>query len=142
MPQFSKKNIECGKKREKQLTAAGHEEWNMSEVYDATYHAVTSKLGYVDINEAVQSAIRDMNISHYFDQAAESMKQAASQYERPSIMMRPKLSIDGNMWCALYGEDLQNGVAGFGESPAKAFYDFDTNFYKPLTQPTQSVDKE
>jgi len=32
-------------------------------------------------------------------------KRMAAEYERPSVMFRPKLSIDGNQWCALYGDD-------------------------------------
>lgn len=27
---------------------------------------------------------------------------------------------DGPMWCALIGEDIQSGIAGFGRSPEKA----------------------
>ena len=27
---------------------------------------------------------------------------------------------DGDQWCALYGENLQEGVAGFGRTPAEA----------------------
>ena len=45
--------------------------------------------------------------------------------ERPSSRLRPALSIDGNKWCALYGENLQDGVAGFGDSPEEAYRDFD-----------------
>lgn len=36
-----------------------------------------------------------------------------------------KLSKDGNQWCFLWGENLQDGVAGFGDTiyeAAKAFY--------------------
>lgn len=43
----------------------------------------------------------------------------------PSVLYRPRLSRDGNAWCALYGEDLQLGVAGFGKSPAEAMAAFD-----------------
>jgi hypothetical protein len=43
----------------------------------------------------------------------------------PHVLMRPKLSLDGNKWCALYGDSLQDGVAGFGDSPALAMEDFD-----------------
>jgi hypothetical protein len=43
-------------------------------------------------------------------------------------VLGPKLSKDGNMWCFLYGEDLQSGVAGFGETPYSAMVDFDRNF--------------
>jgi hypothetical protein len=43
----------------------------------------------------------------------------------PHVLMRPKISIDGNQWCALYGDNLQDGVAGFGSSPCEAMGDFD-----------------
>ena len=29
---------------------------------------------------------------------------------------------DGNMWCALIGPDLQEGVAGFGTTPEQALH--------------------
>jgi hypothetical protein len=51
---------------------------------------------------------------------------------RPSTVYKPNLTIDGNMWCALYGDNLQEGVAGFGKSPALAYEDFDKNWYKEL----------
>jgi hypothetical protein len=47
------------------------------------------------------------------------------EINRPSYLYKPRLSLDGNMWCALYGENLQDGVAGFGKSPAEAYVDFD-----------------
>lgn len=52
----------------------------------------------------------------------------------PHYLYRPRLSIDGNQWCALYGEDLQDGVAGFGDSPAKAMADFDKNWQQDLPE--------
>ena len=52
--------------------------------------------------------------------------------ERPSYLWKPKLSIDGNQWCALFGENLQDGVAGFGDSPAKAMLAFDRAWETPL----------
>ncbi len=47
---------------------------------------------------------------------------------RPSVLYRPTLTRDGDMYCALYGEDLQEGCAGFGKSPQAAMHDFDSNF--------------
>ena len=35
-------------------------------------------------------------------------------------------------WCALYGDNLQDRVAGFGESPELAYQDFDRNWIKKL----------
>lgn len=53
---------------------------------------------------------------------------AANWAARPSVLYRPKLSIDGNQWCALYGDNLQDGIAGFGDTPADAMRRFDTEF--------------
>lgn len=34
---------------------------------------------------------------------------------------------DGNMWCYLYGDNIQEGICGFGETIYKAAWDFYTN---------------
>jgi hypothetical protein len=64
--------------------------------------------------------------------AADGIKQeyffTLSCYQRPSSIFKPSVYPDGNMWCALYGEDLQMGIAGFGETPAKAIEAFDHNW--------------
>jgi hypothetical protein len=67
-------------------------------------------------------------IAHEAFMAGQVVQQVAYEYERPSILLRPRLFIDGNQWCALYGENIQDGVAGFGDTPAKAMRDFDTTF--------------
>lgn len=64
-------------------------------------------------------------VAHAAAMTQETLRYAIGQYERPSVLFRPRLSIDGNQWCALYGDDLQSGVAGFGDSPELAMYDFD-----------------
>jgi len=45
-------------------------------------------------------------------------------------MLKPKLYQDGNQWCCLYGEDLQIGIAGFGDSPYLAILDWNGEWYK------------
>lgn len=71
-------------------------------------------------------------LAHEARMAGAAIQQAAAQHERPSVLYRPALSIDGNQWCALYGDNLQDGVAGFGASPAAAMYAFDINWNKSL----------
>ena len=44
---------------------------------------------------------------------------------RPHVLFRPHVFPDGDKWCALYGDNLQDGVAGFGDTPHKACLDFD-----------------
>lgn len=56
----------------------------------------------------------------------------AEKVLRPSMMLKPRVFIDGNQWCALYGEDLQNGVAGFGDSPQAAYDAFDKSWVETL----------
>ena len=67
-------------------------------------------------------------IAHEAFMAGQVIQQVAYEYERPSILLRPKLFIDGDQWCALYGENIQDGIAGFGDTAAKAMRDFDTSF--------------
>lgn len=59
--------------------------------------------------------------------------------QRPSTLYQPRLSIDGNMWCALFGVDLQDGVAGFGKSPELALQDFDKNWRLQWTPRTRGT---
>jgi len=49
----------------------------------------------------------------------------AADMAAPHVLMRPAVFKDGDAWCALYGEDLQMGVAGFGDNPSEACVAFD-----------------
>jgi hypothetical protein len=50
---------------------------------------------------------------------------AAQSQQLPSVLYRPRLMADGDMWIALYGDDLASGVCGCGKTPAEAMYEFD-----------------
>lgn len=56
----------------------------------------------------------------------------AYEMNTPAMMLRPGLSIDGDKWCALYGDNLQDGVAGFGDSPAEAYQNFNKSWHEKL----------
>ena len=60
--------------------------------------------------------------------ASIAMQEMAREQARYSVMLKPKLFIDGVKWCALYGENLQDGIVGFGNSPDEAMRDFDSQF--------------
>jgi hypothetical protein len=68
------------------------------------------------------------NEQNYWNQMYANACDQSILIQKPSVIYRPKLFIDGNQWCALYGENIQDGVAGFGETPEKAMVDFDRNF--------------
>ena len=47
-------------------------------------------------------------------------------------MLRPRLIIDGNQWCCLFGEDLQSGIAGFGNTPFEAIRNWNAEWHRPI----------
>lgn len=71
-------------------------------------------------------------ICHAASMVQASWQGAAYEQMRPAVVFKPKLSRDGNQWCALFGNDLQSGVAGFGDSPADAMWDFDQQWNTKL----------
>lgn len=66
------------------------------------------------------------SIAHY---AQQSFQQIADYMTEPSAVYKPSLSLDGDRWCALYGDNLQDGIAGFGDSPFAAMCDFNCAWY-------------
>lgn len=97
----------------------------MGDSYQPIYDAVRSRISNGDLGSAVERALRDASLSHYAEMAMRSAQEAAAYAVRPHVLMRPAVSIDGNQWCALYGDNLQDGVAGFGDSPHAAMWAFD-----------------
>lgn len=42
--------------------------------------------------------------------------------------LKPKIYKDGSKWCVLLGENIQEGICGFGETPYLAILDFSKSF--------------
>ncbi len=72
------------------------------------------------------------SIAHEAFCAGQAWQQAAAAQERPCVVWKPKLFIDGDQWCALLGENIQEGVVGFGDSPDAAMWSFDNAWRKKL----------
>jgi hypothetical protein len=100
----------------------------MSDSYSAIYDAVRSRISNGDIGAAVADVISNSGISHAAEMAKYAIQEAAGGFMRPSVMFRPTLSVDGNQYCALYGENLHEGCAGFGDTADLAMWDFDKNW--------------
>lgn len=76
---------------------------------------------------------RERNHSDYQHEAIMSRLVEQQEYNLFSLL-KPKIFIDGDRWCVLYGDDLQNGLAGFGETPYLAIIDFSKSFHCTLKQ--------
>lgn len=102
--------------------------------YQPIYDAVRSRISGGDVGQVMETALREAfgMASHHMACVAQEFTSVAYEQQRPSVLYRPNLSRDGNQWCALYGDDIQVGVAGFGDSPSKAMYDFDKNWSKTI----------
>ena len=101
----------------------------MSDSYQAIYDAVRSRISGGNIGDAVRDvAFRAFDISHVTPLAQQAIGILEYEHSRPSVLFRPRLFLDGNAYCALYGDDLMNGCAGFGETADAAMRDFDKNW--------------
>lgn len=102
--------------------------------YQAVYDATRSKISSCDTYDAISraaSAAFDSGMAWPLIQQEFCI--AASEYQRPSAVYRPALMLDGTAWCALYGENLMDGVAGFGDTPDAAMRAFDEAWMKART---------
>ena len=104
--------------------------------YQAIYDAVRSRISGANIGEAVSDVARSaFDISHLTSMVAQDFSIAAAEQQRPFVLLKPRMFPDGNQWCALYGENLQDGVAGFGDTPAKAASDFNVQWLNAKVGP-------
>lgn len=44
------------------------------------------------------------------------------------VLLKPSLKKDGDKWCVLYGDNLQEGISGHGDTPYLAILNFNKNF--------------
>lgn len=102
------------------------------DTYQAIYDATRSRMSNGDIGAAIESSMRDSNISFYFEQMKNFFIETIAIQSEPFFLIKPNLFIEGDMWCALYGVNLQEGVAGFGKSPAEAVQNFNNAWYEKI----------
>lgn len=99
--------------------------------YQAIYDATRQSLR-CDPQTIIENAAREaFDVSYLKMYAQEHMAIVREELIRPSVLFRPSVQKDGNQWIALYGENLQEGVAGCGDTPALAMEDFDKNWKRP-----------
>ena len=98
--------------------------------YTAVYDAVRSRIQSVDLADAARRAF---DISHQsrlaLDEFSFAVRRVSEEMQRPSVVYKPTLFVDGAEWCALLGPDVQQGLAGFGTTPAEAMAAFDNAFF-------------
>ena len=76
------------------------------------------------MNRANQDTVNN-NLTHEAQMNYWALKQDMVIVES----LQPRITKDGNQWCCLYGENLQEGIAGFGDTPHSAILDFNRAMY-------------
>lgn len=74
-----------------------------------------------------------MNDTSHYDSILFQEKLRAAETEsdyKLFSMIKPGLTIDGDQWCCLYGDDLQSGIVGFGKSPIEAIRQWNGEWHK------------
>lgn len=104
------------------------------DTYQPIFDAVRSRLSNGDIGAAVETAIRDANLSHYVammtSHAMSRADEVAEAQMRPSVLYKPDVvrcrdGVEpGFEWCAALGSE-SNGLKAYGATPAAAMKAFD-----------------
>lgn len=73
---------------------------------------------------------------NYDEEAALLRKQAAETVQQASLIsiLNVKFGRDGDKCFFLYGENLQEGVSGFGNSAHEAMINFNLNWYENVNK--------
>lgn len=110
--------------------------------YQAIYDAVRSKISGGNIGEVVERvASNAFDMSHMMAVIQQEFGVAAAEMARPSVVYRPALRLDGTKWMALYGDNLMDGCAGFGDTPAQAMAAFDVAWFTARTPAAAMEDR-
>ena len=73
--------------------------------------------------QATYDAVMNSRIDFQVERLANII---ADELTAPHVLLRPKIFLDGDSWCCLYGENIQEGVCGFGKTPREACANFDS----------------
>ena len=90
------------------------------------------------LDQLIQDEI-SRNVKAAVDQASWSVQECFDAMRRPSVIYRPTITQDGDMFIALLGPDLQVGVVGVGETPEKAMQAFDLAWKTPASTPPRAA---
>ena len=104
----------------------------MTDNYQAVYDAVRSRFSNFDGRFLTEEIVHRFDFSHQAEIIKQDFLNVSYEMQRPSVLFKPRVFMDGNSWCALLGDDMQNGVVGFGNSPEEATVDFDIAWYKKI----------
>ena len=83
---------------------------------------------------------RGRRVADYASAAIEQMKlYCVAHPGSPSAVRRPRLSFRSELWIALLGPSMEEGIVGIGPTIAAALRAFDTQYLAGLRPPVEAV---
>src|SRR2546430_15984982 len=80
------------------------------------------------------------HVADYVSAAVEQMElYCAAHSGSPSAVRRPRLSFRSELWIALLGPSIEEGIVGIGPTVAAALRAFDTQYFAGLRPPVEAV---
>lgn len=83
---------------------------------------------------------------HVTDRALVAMEQMELYYQAhpgsPAAVRRPKLLVRGDLWIALLGPTVEEGIVGIGPSVTAALRAFDAQYLAGLRPPAEVIRKD
>lgn len=80
---------------------------------------------------------------HFMDYALAAMEQIELYCEAhpgsPSAVRRPRLFVRGELWIALLGPSVEEGIVGIGPTVTAALRAFDTQYLSGLRPPAEVI---
>lgn len=92
------------------------------------------------MNKNGHHAPRQRRVVNYAAAAIEQMElYCAAQPGSPSAVRRPKLFFRSDLWIALLGPSMEEGILGIGPSVAAALRAFDAQYLVGLRSPNETI---
>jgi hypothetical protein len=84
--------------------------------------------------------LRGCRVMNYAATAMEQMKLYCTIHPgSPSAVRRPRLSFRSELWIALLGPTMEEGIVGIGPTIAAALRAFDTQYLAGVRPPSQAI---
>ena len=91
------------------------------------------------MNKTARTAGR-RRVLDYAEAALKQMKEyCAARPGSPSAVRRPQLFFRGELWIAVLGPSLEEGIVGIGPTVAAALRAFDTQYHAGLRPPNERI---
>jgi len=83
---------------------------------------------------------RGYHVMDYAMVATEQMKLYCSAHPgSPSALHRPRLFVRGELWIALFGPSVEEGIVGIGSTVTAALRAFDAQYFTGLRPPVEVI---